>query len=499
MKLPASYYNTLSFVGTLVAGLSLLLIFFMFIISSFMDNASSYLGLILFLALPSLLVIGLLLIPIGMWIRLRQTKKDPSKARGSWFVLDLNIKQHRNATGIFVVGTVIFLFLTGIGSYELYHYSESVEFCGTICHEVMKPEYVAYQNSPHASVACSQCHIGPGAEWFVKAKITGLYQVYAVLTNNFPRPIPTPIENLRPARETCEQCHWPQKFYSNSLRTEKHYLTDKANTPWEIQLRMKTGPTHSSQGLKEGIHWHINPNTQIEYITTDAKREVIPWVRYINKLTGDTLIFNDQNEPLGEGATDTLSMRTMDCMDCHNRPSHNYHTPSKFIDDAMSAGEIPVDLPEIKKISMEILAKPYGTTDSAMKSIETQIWDFYMINYPDVFSKNQEKVKKAIAGIQESFNLNVFPEMNAGWDGYPSHIGHREFNGCFRCHNGQHQTSSGEVISKDCNLCHSIMMQGNADTMQVAPFNGSLEFLHPVDIEDAWKETNCSECHRYMY
>ncbi|HAZ03338.1 MAG: cytochrome C [Bacteroidetes bacterium GWA2_40_14] len=499
MKLPASYYNTVSYIGTLIAALSLLLILFMFIISSVMTDTGSYLGLILFLALPSLLFLGLVMIPIGMYVKAKKSKKESSEVNQHFIVIDLNKKQHRNATSIFIVGTIIFLFLTGIGSYELYHYSESVKFCGTICHTVMKPEYVAYQNSAHASVACAQCHIGPGADWFVKSKITGLYQVYAVLTNNYPRPIPTPIENLRPARETCEQCHWPQKFYPNSLRTERHFLTDETNTEWEIQLRMKTGPTHKSQGQSEGIHWHINQNVQIEYAYTDNKRETIPYVRYINKTTGDTTVFIDQSNPIELTALDTLPTRVMDCMDCHNRPSHNYHTPTKFIDEAMAAGKIPTDLPQIKKVSMEILAKNYETTDSAKKAIENGVWNFYMENYPDLFKTNSEKVKMAVVAIQEEFNKNIFPEMKANWDGYPDHIGHREFNGCFRCHNDQHQSEDGKTISKDCKLCHSIILQGNADTLQVARYNESLDFMHPVDIGDEWKTSNCSDCHRYMY
>jgi nitrate/TMAO reductase-like tetraheme cytochrome c subunit len=318
MKLPASYYNLVSYIGATIASISFSLIIFMIIITSLMDQANSYIGIVIFLILPALLVMGLILIPLGMWLKVRKVKREKGVLSESRLILNLNDKSHRTAAIIFLIGTFFFVLFTGIGSYELYHYSESVEFCGTVCHEAMKPEYVAYQNSAHARVTCAQCHIGSGAEWFVKAKISGMYQVYSVLANKVPRPIPTPIENLRPARETCEQCHWPEKFYANSLHNEKYYLTDEGNTEWEIQLRMKTSPEHSSKGQQEGIHWHINPNVQIDYIATDAKREVIPWVRYINKVTGDTVIYHDQNEPLEEAGVDTLPMRLMDCMDCHN-------------------------------------------------------------------------------------------------------------------------------------------------------------------------------------
>jgi nitrate/TMAO reductase-like tetraheme cytochrome c subunit len=498
MKLPASFYNLVSYIGITIAGISFLLILFMLIFSSIVEETGSYMGIIIFLILPALLVFGLLLIPLGMWLMVKKAKKAHKTLVESRFILDLNKRQHRNASLIFLVGTAIFLVFSAVGSYELYHYSESVEFCGTICHEVMKPEYVAYQNSPHAKVTCAQCHIGSGAEWFVKAKISGLYQVYSVLANKFPKPIPTPIANLRPARETCEQCHWPQKFYENSLRTEKYYLSEN-NAAWQIDLRMRTGPSHSAMGQSEGIHWHINPNVKIEYISTHDKREVIPWVRYINLATGDTTIYQDEYEPLAQELVDSFEVRLMDCMDCHNRPAHNYKTPTRFINQEMAVGNISNELPDIKRLTMELLVGDFHNTDSALQVIEETVWNFYMENYPDIFTENEQLIKDAINAIQRSFSANIFPEMNAKWDAYPSHIGHMEFNGCFRCHNNQHRAENGKVISRDCNLCHNIMSQGNPDSLQVALFNQNLEFKHPVDIDEVWKESLCSECHRYMY
>ncbi len=499
MKLPASYYNFISYVGSAIAIISLMLILFMAILTSLMEDVSSYLGILILLILPFLLVVGLILIPIGMRLKVKKSKKEHTSLSESRFILDLNIKQHRNATFVFMLGTFLFLFFTGIGSYELYHYSESIEFCGTICHEVMKPEYVAYQNSPHAKVTCAQCHIGSGAEWFVKAKISGMYQVYSVLANKFPTPIPTPIENLRPARETCEQCHWPQKFYSNSINSEKYYLTDKENTEWEVQLIMKTGSTNDASGQENGIHWHINPNIQIDYIATDAKREMIPWVRYINKETGDTLIYNSQEEKLLEEAKDTLHVRTMDCMDCHNRPAHNYLTPATFVNNAMASGEISKELPELKLLAMELFAMSFNNTDTALLTIESNVWNFYKDNYPEIVEEKTQLIEEAIVGLQNSYSLNMFPEMKANWDAYPDHIGHMEFNGCFRCHNDQHMADNGKVISKDCNLCHSILVQGTGAEKEYASLQDTLEFKHPVDIDGVWKESNCSKCHRYLY
>ncbi|MBI9068762.1 MAG: NapC/NirT family cytochrome c [Salinivirgaceae bacterium] len=499
MKLPASYYNLISYIGVTVSSISIFMIIFMLILTSVVGETNAYIGIIIFLILPILLVIGLVLIPIGMWNRTRKAKKSPETLMERRLILNLNNKTHLNAAIIFIFGTLLFVLLTGVGSYQLYHYSESVEFCGKVCHEAMKPEYVAYQNSSHAKVTCAQCHIGSGAEWFVKAKISGMYQVYSVLANKVPRPIPTPIENLRPARETCEKCHWPEKFYENSLRSEKYFIADENNTEWDIHLEMKLGPKVSSMGLSEGIHWHINQNIKIEYAYTDKKREVIPWVKYINLETGDTIIYNDQNDLLGEGALDTLETRTMDCMDCHNRPAHNYLTPSKFMNAAIANGTVPKELPEIKQVSMGLLHAQYTNTDSALQTISNELSSYYLENYPEIIKEKPELLTKAIAGVIKGFNANIFPEMNVTWDAYPDHIGHMEFNGCFRCHNNTHESASGKIISRDCKLCHSIIAQGEADSLNVAYYNESLEFHHPIDIDGAWKEALCSECHRYLY
>lgn len=499
MRLPDSFYNPISLIGSFLAGISLSLIVTFLIAMAIFGSGSSYTGLFIYIVLPVFLVFGLILIPIGMMRKTRRLKKGEEKIVRKGFMINLNNRKHWNALVVFVIGTFVFLFLTGIGSYEAFHYTESNEFCGLLCHSVMEPEYVAYQESAHARVACVECHVGAGADWYVKSKLSGLYQVYAVVTNSYPQPIPTPVHSLRPARETCERCHWPNKFYSYRIKNEKHYLADEVNTEWSIQLKMKTGSEHSSMGLNEGIHWHINPDIRIEYIASSDDRETIPWVRSINIATGDTIVYNDINEPLDNSARDTLGIRVMDCIDCHNRPSHQYLPPQRFIDLLIASGDIPVALPEIKRLSMELLTPMYGSYDSAMIMIGDGLTDFYSNSYPELYESSPQMVNMAIAGIQEGYSKNIFPFMKASWDVYPNHIGHIEYQGCFRCHNGNHQDENQNLISRDCNICHSIVLQGTADNLQVAAANESLEFIHPVDIGEAWKEYSCTECHRYLY
>ena len=491
LKLPTSVYNWTSITGAVIAVISLFMIVFLFAISYFLDRGGSYLGLVIYIVLPAFLIVGLILIPIGMLKNYKKEKESEKKLP----YIDLNQISHRNAFLIFISGTIIFLFISAVGSYEAFHYTESTEFCGTLCHTVMEPEFTAYQHSAHARVSCVECHVGTGADWYVRSKLSGLYQVYAVLADNYPRPIETPIKNLRPAQETCEECHWPQQFYEHKLRFQKHFLSNESNTEWDISLMMKIGSAYSAKGLEEGIHWHINSDVQIEFVSLDDNEQEIPWVKYTNKKTGEVKTFVNEYSDFSEDMLDTMKIRTMDCIDCHNRPSHIYNPPAFFVNNALVSGDIPQSLPEIKLLSMEICSEIFPTKDSAETYIEESILEFYTDNYPEIVDTNYSLVERAIAGLKKEFNKNIFPEMKVRWDAYPNNIGHLEFNGCFRCHTDEHVAATGEIISKDCNLCHYIKAQGPADNLTVAPFNGSLEFKHPEDIDEMWKEGVCTDCH----
>jgi nitrate/TMAO reductase-like tetraheme cytochrome c subunit len=499
MKLPESYYNPLTMVGSILAGISAIIIVFSMIAHALFGTGGSYAGIVVYIVLPVFLIIGLILIPIGMSRRSRKIRREGEKGKGKWIVIDLRDHKQWNAMAIFMVSTIAFLILTGIGSYQAFHYTESNEFCGTLCHEVMDPEFTAYQESPHARVACVECHVGSGAEWYVKSKLTGLYQVYSVLFNKYSRPIETPIHSLRPARETCEECHWPEKFYSYRLRNIRNFLADSANTEWDIQLKLKIGSELKSEGLLEGIHWHINQDVQIEYIASDTKREYLPWVRYINRATGDTIVYEDMYDSLDPEAMDTLEMRVMDCLDCHNRPSHQYLPPQDFVDGMIASGKISAELPEVKSMAMQLFNQQFPTRDSGNILIREGVKEFYELNYPGVAEEKAGLIEQATDALLAGFAQNFFPYMNVNWDAYPNHIGHLEFNGCFRCHNGNHQSKNGEVISRDCNLCHDLLGQGSKENYMAAYINDSMEFVHPVDIAGAWKEMSCSDCHRYLY
>lgn len=499
MKLPSSIKNWISIAGALLAVFNLASILSLMVLNSVFGFGGSYIGLFIYIVLPGFMVTGLLMIPIGMRIyRNRAKKTEQEGKRVSWPIIDFNNIATRNATIIFVVGTVFLLIISSIGSYEAFHYTESVEFCGKLCHDVMEPEYTTYHGSSHERVACVECHVGSGASWYVKSKMSGLYQVYSVLAKKYPQPIPTPIANLRPAQETCEQCHWPDKFYDNKLRMKHSFLSDEENTEQIIHLQVKTSTKMTANGLQKGIHQHISPDVKIEYRAKDPKRQEIPWVRYTNTKTGEVFEYTDSFTDLSAEQIDSLEVRTMDCLDCHNRPSHNYNAPQNFIDKSMAEGKIAKDLPAIKMAAMLALNQEYPTKDSAFMAIETQINDWFAA-YPEVAENRSADITAAIAEIQNGYSNNIFPFMKASWKEYPNNIGHMESDGCYRCHNDRHSTQSGEVISKDCNLCHNIVAQGAGDSIRYANTVNPLKFQHPVDIGDVWETELCSSCHSALY
>ena len=500
MKLPSSIKNWVSISGAVLAVFNLAAIISLFILNWFFGFGGTYIGLFIYILLPGFMIAGLILIPIGMRInRASARKADSAGEVKNWPILNFNNEATRNASIIFIFGTVFLLIISSIGSYEAFHYTESVEFCGKLCHKVMEPEYVTYHGSSHERVACVACHVGSGASWYVKSKMSGLYQVYSVLANKFPRPIPTPIADLRPAQETCEQCHWPEKFYDRKMKNLQSYLADDSNTEHVIHLQMKTSSQMTSAGLEKGIHQHISPDVKIEYKTASDNRQVIPWVKYTNTKTGVSEIYTDSDNSMSEVQLDSLETRVMDCLDCHNRPSHNYNVPQNFIDKSISAGKISKTLPGIKQIAMTVLYKVYSTKDSAFMGIKDQVTEFYKSTHPELLESRKTDIDNSIAEIQNGYANNIFPFMKADWRKYPNNIGHMEYEGCFRCHNDRHSTQSGKVISMDCNLCHGVQAQGSPDSMEFSSTLAPLEFKHPVDIDDAWRTELCSSCHSQLY
>ena len=349
--------------------------------------------------------------------------------------------------GVLAILVVAFIFF--VGSVELLHYTESAAFCSA-CH-VMTPEHTAYMNSPHARVDCGTCHIGPGALAAFQAKLANVRYLWVYPTNSYERPIPSPITSLRPVEVVCEQCHWPEKFYEDRLAVKSEFGMDEENSLTSTALLMKTGGGAETAGLGRGIHWHIaNP---VYYIATDEKRQDIPWVQA--EYSGTVTEYISTDSTLTATDIANAEKRKMDCIDCHNRASHDFQRPSTALDEALAAGTIPADLPAIKAQGTEVLERTYATEEEAALAI-AGVTDFYKNTYPDVYNSRQADVEKAVAGLQAIFDQSAFPFMNVDWQSHTNNIGHKDFPGCFRCHDGKHLSADNEAIRLECNICHAI-------------------------------------------
>ena len=490
---PSLLQNWISAVGLIIAAGSFFAVICLLAIDFFAHFPNPYMGILTYFVAPVFLIAGLTLAVVGVVRERRRRVRLAAGAAAFFPLIDLNKPRHRKALGGIAGFGALFLLLTAIGSYRSYHFTESRQFCGQTCHAVMKPEFTAYQNSPHARVSCTECHIGPGAGWFVRSKLSGTYQVYATLFDKFPRPIPTPIKNLRPAQETCEQCHWPKKFFGSVERENHHFLGDQSNTEWTVRLLMKIGGGDPTEGPVGGIHWHMNIGHRVEYIHTDEQRQVIPWLR-VTATDGGVTVYESKDKPLKPEEIAAAPIRRMDCMDCHNRPSHIFRSPDRAVDIAISTGRIDRRIPFIKKQAVEVLAAEYKTTAEALQRIPTLLKAYYEKEHAGFLKENRKLLDDAIAEVLRIYQTNFFPEMKVNWRTYPNDIGHSISIGCFRCHDGKHVSAEGRVVSKECRTCHTIIAQGRGQQLANISADG-LEFEHAVDIGDLWKEMNCAECH----
>jgi c(7)-type cytochrome triheme protein len=482
------FRNYVSLAGGIIAGAALATNSFLILTDILTPSHNPYVGIVTYMLLPGIVAVGLALVAAGAaarYVRLRRGLAVLELPH-----LDLNSPKHRMILGGSLLALFLFLGLSAVGGYQAYHFTDSVQFCGQACHAVMNPEYTAYQESAHARVACASCHIGPGAEWFVRAKLSGTYQIYSVLFNKYPRPIPTPIHNLRPAQQTCEQCHWPAKFWGEQLATRVHFASDEQNTRREVNLLIKTGGG-GMLGLTKGIHWHMNISEKVWYIASDERRQVIPWMRAEDS-AGRVTEYTSTENPLTPEQMTRADMRRMDCVDCHNRPSHKYLPPSRAVDLSLEAGRLPANLPFIKKVATEAMVQPFPTATEADKGIERYIRAFYEKNYPEEARAYDRRVRPAVEEVKRVYHQNFFPEMRVSWQTYPDNIGHKEFPGCFRCHDNKHISKEGKPLNSSCDICHDFLQASAAGLQRVA---ATPAFAHPWKLDGKHTKLQCNSCH----
>jgi len=404
-----------------------------------------YIGIVVFLFLPMVFFAGLVLIPIGIYLGKRKIREGMAEVgfdrgaalrRLAWFFGGVTILN-------LLIGTQI--------TYRAVEHMETPQFCGASCH-TMKPEFSAYQNSPHSRVECVECHVAPGAAGWVSSKTNGIRQLIETVFDSYHRPIPSAIESNRlvPARKTCENCHWPQMFGGARMRILNKYAEDEANTLSQTVLLMLVGGNRIA-----GIHGaHFGPGVHIRFAAADPARQGVPWVEYQNDNTKEvrTFVSGEKMNSINE-----MPKFEMECVDCHNRPTHTFELPERAMDNALAGGQISISLPFIKKKGVEVLKTTYSTSADAADKLPASVEHYYQQTYPDLYAKRSDDVRHASQAILAIYNRNVFPDLKVTWGTYPNNLGHMDFPGCFRCHDGAHATSDGKTIPQDCNTCHEAL------------------------------------------
>ena len=448
--------NRVSQLGGMLTTASAVTLVTFFTTGFFHVRLNPYVGVLAVLVLPAVFVLGLLLIPLGIVLR-RRRERRAGRLPAVYPPIELRRPEIRE-TILFVLlmtGVNVAIFLAA--TYHAVAYMDSPDFCGRTCHTVMQPEFTSHRGAAHARVPCVDCHIGSGASWFVRSKISGSWQVVAVALDLYPRPIPTPIENLRPSRDTCEECHWPERFVGDKLRVKTHFGEDEHAAETKTVLLMHTGGVDPLTGRPLGNHGvHVQPGAEIRYLAADAGRQEIPYVRY-RKPDGEVVEY--AVTPKGKprpAAPDPGALRVMDCLDCHNRPTHRFALPEAAVDRALAAGVIERSLPSIKKVAVETLRADYASHEDAAARIPARLAQVYGASD----GKAVDAAAKVLVGI---YSENVFPAMRVRWGTYPDNLGHQDFPGCFRCHDGEHTSADGRAIESDCEACHSLLALDDPD------------------------------------
>ncbi|MBI4556138.1 MAG: NapC/NirT family cytochrome c [Candidatus Hydrogenedentes bacterium] len=460
--------NWITMIGTGVTTVCAVLIIAFLVPGLMAMSSTPYVGIFAFLILPGFFVLGLSIIPVGVYWDHRKKVAARRRAEGEavshYPTLNFNNPVVRGAAGLVFFLTVVNVFIISSVSYRAVVHMDSPEFCGEVCHTVMQPEFTSYVDSPHSRVKCVECHIGPGAPWFVRSKLSGAGQVLAVAFNTYSHPIPTPVENLRPSQDTCEECHWPQKFTGDRVRVITNYSEDETNSALQTVLLMHIGGG-ASRGA--GIHsWHIDPRKETTYIATDEQRQKIAWVQ-VKEADGTVTEYKAADSELTPEQIAAAEKRRMDCLDCHNRPTHIFRSPARALDEAMTKGRIDVSLPYIKKLGVEVL-KEVDAAGDVRTQIEQRVRAYYGENYNELLESKRESVETAIAELAAVHKRNVFPKMDITWGTYPNNLGHEEFPGCYRCHDDSHSSANGEVIRQDCTICHAVLawQEENPEVLQ---------------------------------
>ena len=434
MAQPSLARNPLSLFGVWLTTISAFAFIAYYVVESLGFLGSPYSGLFGFVFVPAVFVVGLVLIPVGVWREARRRHHGEQPWR--WPTIELGSSRTRQVVMAVTVLTLVNLVIVTVAGFGAVHYMETDQFCGQVCHVPMRPEFTAHRQPPHASVECVRCHVSPGAAGLVRAKLNGTRQAYELLTGTYPRPIPSsPAKNIPVAAETCWHCHSPGFPEREILRPGYEFDNDEANTDKSSPIVIFTAKAH----------WHARPDIRIEYVTTDAKRENIPYMKVTD--AGKVTEYFGQNVT----APPTGTTRRMDCLDCHSRPGHAFFpSPERAVDSALGTGRVNRALPFVRREMLAALKADYPNEGAADQAIQQRLATFYQTKGPALAGD----AARAVTVAQELYRTNIFTAMKVTWGTYQNQLGHSDVNGCFRCHDDEHKSRDGRVIKQDCDLCH---------------------------------------------
>jgi len=441
--------NPLSLIGGALTTASAFVLvgFWLVTIFGHAGPTNPYIGLVLDLFLPGLFIAGLVFIPVGILIR-RRSLVTRGAVPAEYPQIDLRNPAFRHGIEIVVIATFINFVIVGTATYRGVSYMDSPHFCGQSCH-VMAPQWAAFQESPHSSVDCVQCHVGSGMKSYIHAKVNGTKQLVEVTFHTWPTPIRANLNTLRPARETCEACHSPTRFVGEKLLVKTTFGDDEKNSMTRTVLVLHLGGVDSVSHFT-GIHGHHLNN--FEYVATDNTLQTILSVTATNPDGSKTeYVSSDAKGPV-EGVR-----RTMDCIDCHNQATHVFQTAEEAVDEAMLDGSPDPGLPFVHKESLQLIQATYSSQAEAGEKITSGLEDFYRTQYPQLWSSERGQIDASARRLVAIYDRNVFPNMKITWGTYPNNIGHMAYPGCFRCHDGSHTSKDGKTLSNDCSLCHNLL------------------------------------------
>lgn len=452
--LPRLWANWITLLGSVIAVVAAMTVGLFLLIDLIAPIKNAYTGGLVMVALPMLAAVGLLLVVAGLWIDRRRARRHgaPPRAVENAFAMALEDRSARNRVIFAAAVTLAIVGAVGWAAQGSMRFMDSPQFCGRSCHTVMQPQWDAFRRSPHAHVECVSCHIGSSS--YLNAKVNGVGQMWKVATRSYHKPVTMPVERLLSSKQTCEHCH-SARWVGNRLKLYPHFQPDRDNTPAFNALMLHVGGPNPRTGKWDGMHWHANPDVEVRYQFLDEKRDKIGTIDvYAQRQRVASYVL--------PGATGkVLGVRTMDCVDCHNRPTHVFDaSPKAAIDRALGAGMLSAKVPFLAQVGAALLARADAPRDGAEAFFRREIVESYRREHPDVALVGHQADAPAKV-LAELYRLNVYPALALGWGVYRSQLEHgdgTESVGCFRCHDNTHEArladGSKKTLGQDCDSCH---------------------------------------------